>query len=372
MSASSRVQHSDSYFMLRALALARRGMGLTYPNPPVGAVITKDGVVVGEGFHPRAGEAHAERIAIERAGSNANGGTLYVTLEPCNHFGRTPPCADAIISAKIARVVFSVSDPNTKVAGGGAKKLHDAGIEITTQALENIGLELLSPWKKSLVSAYPYVTLKLAVSSNGWIAPVDTGNFSLTGPASKAMVQRFRSRVDAIGVGITTILKDDPQLTNRTYKGNKPLKVVFDSSLKTPRTARIFQNGDVLIFCSEGSHASLERSEFTSKLSAKSFPNISIVEVLSKDSRLDLADTLRNLRQRGYFHFLCEGGGEISSSLLRENLVDQLVLFRTPICIPDRGVAWCDDDFTLTDKFDLTHERQAGRDAIQVWDRIQS
>ena len=219
----------DERFMRRALALAERGWGQTAPNPMVGAVVVRDGEVVGEGWHEKYGEAHAETNALARAGSAAAGATLYVTLEPCNHTGKTPPCANAVVAARIARVVVATRDPGAQ-AGGGAETLRAAGIEVEIGLLETEARELNAPFFHAFVSDRPWVTLKLALSIDGAIADSERGRAWLTNEHSREEVHRIRANVDAIAVGATTYATDHPELTVRGSIQPRvpPIRVVFD------------------------------------------------------------------------------------------------------------------------------------------------
>ena len=220
----------DEQFMRRALALAEGGWGQTAPNPMVGAVVVRDGTVVAEGWHEKFGEAHAEANALTRAGAAAKGATMYVTLEPCNHSGKTPPCADALVAAKIGRVVIATRDPGTN-SGGGAEKLRAAGIEVEFGLLEAESRELNAPFFHSFLSDRPWVTLKLALSIDGAIADSERGRAWLTNDQSQAEVHRIRAGVDAIAVGATTFATDHPRLTVRgpIQPRVAPARVVFDS-----------------------------------------------------------------------------------------------------------------------------------------------
>src|SRR5438045_1052332 len=205
----------DAEYMRRALALAQLAWGQTAPNPMVGAVVVRDDVVVGEGYHARYGEPHAEVLALKAAGDRARGSTMYVTLEPCNHFGKTPPCTDAIIKAGIKRVVAGCSDPNPNVQGGTVTKLRDAGIEVVTGVLSGPCKALIRPWRKYVTQGVAYLTLKLAMSLDGRIATKTGASKWITSPESRARGHRLRATHDAVLVGVSTILADDPQLTVR-------------------------------------------------------------------------------------------------------------------------------------------------------------
>ena len=297
----------DELYMRRALELAERGWGQTAPNPLVGAVIVRDDVVVGEGWHQRFGNAHAEVNALEAAGPAASGATLYVTLEPCNHVGKTPPCVDAVIAAGIARVVIATRDPGAR-SGGGAERLEAAGIRTEIGALENESRELNAPFHHSFTSDRPWVTLKLALSIDGAIADSERGRAWLTNEQSRAEVHRIRAGVDAIAVGATTYATDRPELTVRGPIQPRlvPLRVVFDPDAKL----------------SAGRTSVLEEAH-----------GVTFVRVA------DLGAALRALRARGVRSLLVEGGASLASAMLDAELVDRLVIFQAPIVLGGGALA---------------------------------
>jgi len=229
----------DQAFMARALDLALQGRGLTSPNPVVGALVVAAGAVVGQGYHRRAGEAHAEVLALAEAGSRARGATLYVTLEPCNHHGRTPPCTDAIIAAGVRRVVFGVRDPNPLVRGGGGARLRRHGIAVELGVEAEACAELLAGFTSLVTRRRPLVTLKLAASLDGRIATSTGASRWITSPPARALVHQLRDEHDAIMVGAGTVIADDPQLTCRRRGGRDPLRVIVDGRLRLPLTAAV-------------------------------------------------------------------------------------------------------------------------------------
>lgn len=297
----------DEEFMRRALALAERGWGQTAPNPMVGAVIVADGEIVGEGWHEMYGRAHAETNALALAGSRARGATAYVSLEPCNHTGKTPPCANALVAAGVARVVIAARDPGTE-SGGGAETLRAAGIEVETGLLESEARELNAPFFHAFTSDRPWVTLKLALSIDGAIADSERGQAWLTNELSRAEVHRMRAGTDAIAVGATTYATDHPKLTVRgpIQPRVPPLKVVFDpeSTLSAGRTSVL-----------------------------EEFEDITFVRVA------DLPAALRALRARGIRSLLVEGGASVASAFLDAELVDRLVIFQAPIVLGGGALA---------------------------------
>ncbi len=309
--------------MRRALALATRGVGQTAPNPTVGALVVRDGVVVGEGWHARYGAAHAEVVALTAAGAAAKGATIYVTLEPCTHHGKTPPCTGALIAAGIRRVVYAVADPNP-IAAGGARWLREAGVDVFGGVLEHEAAELIAPF---LFTARrqdrPFVTLKLALSIDGALVDVSRGRGWLTGPESRRAVHALRASVDAIAVGIGTVLADDPALTVREVPMPRvaPLRVVFDRRARLPLGSALVRSlvtGPVLVI-SDSSAPDAEAS-----LRERG------VEVLPV---ADLGEALGLLRQRGVHHLLLEGGAGMSSAFMKAGLVDRLITFQAPVIL---------------------------------------
>jgi len=308
--------------MRRALDLAVRGWGQTAPNPMVGAVVVRDGEVVGEGWHERWGEPHAEVMALRAAGDRARGATMYVTLEPCTHVGKTPACTAALLSAGLRRVVIAAHDPNPTAAGGAAV-LREAGLEVVDGVGQQRALELNAPFFHSFVSDRPWMTLKLALSLDGAIADATRARGWLTRPESRAEVHRMRAGADAIAVGIGTALADDPLLTVREAPAPRvaPTRVVFDSTARLPvgsmlvRTARETPT-IVLASRPDAARAAALRSRG--------------VEVLEAAT---MRDALVALRARGVVSMLVEGGAGITASLVAGRLVDRVVIFRAPVVL---------------------------------------
>ncbi|HET9013795.1 MAG TPA: bifunctional diaminohydroxyphosphoribosylaminopyrimidine deaminase/5-amino-6-(5-phosphoribosylamino)uracil reductase RibD [Gemmatimonadaceae bacterium] len=312
----------DGAFMRRALALAARGWGQTAPNPMVGAVVVRDGAVVGEGWHTRYGDAHAEVDALRAAGERARGATLYVTLEPCNHHGKTPPCTEAILGAGVRRVVAATADPNP-VAGGGADRLRAAGLEVLVGTEQASARELNAAFFHALESDRPFVQLKLALSLDGALADGTRRPGWLSGAGARGEVHRLRAGSDAVAVGIGTALADDPMLTVRDVAPPRvpPVRIVFDTSARLPLDSRLVRSAreaPVLVVCwaPDPTHAAaLEHAG---------------VELLHAAS---LAHALRALRARGIRSVLAEGGAGLASALLQEAQVDRLIIFRAPILL---------------------------------------
>ena len=311
--------------MRRALVLARRGY--TAPNPMVGAVLVKDGRVVGEGCHRRAGQSHAEVEALRQAGEQARGATLYVTLEPCSHWGRTPPCADALIEAGVRCVYAAMQDPNPQVAGKGFQKLREAGVEVHVGVLEDEARRLNEIFVKYHTAGMPFVTVKAAMSLDGKIATPTGDSQWITEEPARRLVHRLRARHDAIMVGIGTVLKDDPLLTVRLPRRKEPmrrLRVIVDSRLRCPEGARVLQVEDSPTLIATTDAAPLD------KIARLRERGVEVETFPAEDRRVDLLGLMRALAQRGITGVLCEGGGTIIAGLLARRLVDKVVFFYAP------------------------------------------
>ncbi len=316
-------------FMKRALALARRGEGWTSPNPMVGAVVVRGGRIVGEGWHRRVGAVHGEAMALERAGRAARGATLYVTLEPCNHAGRTPACTDAVLRSGVARVVIGVSDPNPRVRGGGAARLRARGIEVIHGVLESACRAQNAPFLKQVTSGLPLVTLKCAMSLDGKVAPGPGRGGRLSGPEAERYVHRLRHVSDAILVGVGTVLIDDPLLTARgTRPGKDPLRVILDGRLRMPPKARMLHGGSpagTVIATLPG--APRPREATLRGLGAE------VWRIPAREGRVDLARVLAELGARDVQSVLIEGGPRVAANALSRGLVDRLRILLAPILI---------------------------------------
>jgi len=319
----------DAEFMRRALALAQQGWGQTAPNPMVGAVVVRDGVIVGEGFHARYGEAHAEAVALKAAGDRARGATLYVTLEPCNHYGKQPPCTEAILQARIKRVVIASADP-TALAGGGARHLSDYGVEIKFGVEEAAALELNAPFFFAASQGdRPWVTLKLALSRNGKMNDPSGERRWITNEQSRAEVHRIRANVDAIAVGIGTVRADDPELTARGAIKPRlaPMRVIFDRNAETPLDAKVVTSAraiPTIVFA--------HRPPVT-RLAALHNAGVDVFEAE------DLEPALEALRGFDIEHLLVEGGARLASEFLRQRLVDRLIIFQSPTVLDDNALS---------------------------------
>jgi len=318
--------------MARALQLAQRGLLTATPNPRVGCVLVKNGKNIGEGWHVRAGEPHAEVHALRAAGAAAQGATAYVTLEPCSHHGRTPPCAEALIEAGVARVVCAMQDPNPRVAGQGFAMLRAAGIAVECGLMEAAARDLNIGFVSRMTRGLPFVRSKIAASLDGRTALANGVSQWITGAAARVDVQHWRARSCALVTGIGTVLADDPQLNVRIATERQPLRVVLDSALRMPPTARMLQGGRVLVCTASqdaGKRAALERQG----------AEVLLLPVTA--GQVDLPAVLRELARRGINEVLVEAGKTLNGALLRAGLVDELLLYLAPQLLGDaaRGLA---------------------------------
>jgi diaminohydroxyphosphoribosylaminopyrimidine deaminase / 5-amino-6-(5-phosphoribosylamino)uracil reductase len=329
----------DQRFMALALALGRRGLGRTWPNPAVGAVIVKDGVIVGRGWTQPGGRPHAEVEALRRAGAEANdatlGATMYVTLEPCSHHGKSPPCADAVIAAGIARVVSALEDPNPEVAGAGHVRLRAAGIKVDV----GIGAEAArrdhAGHIRRMRDGRPHVTLKLAVSADGKAAAAGRRPVAITGEAVRERVHLLRAQSDAIMIGIGTALADDPLLTCRLsgMEQQSPVRVVLDTTLRLPLDSRLIETVRATpVWVIAGPRAPHPAEE---ALRAK---GVEVFRVAAQGERLDLAAALKLLAGRGITRLLVEGGPTLAAALIAADLVDEAILFHSAKAVGDGGL----------------------------------
>lgn len=341
---------SDDTFMNRALHLARKGRGWVSPNPMVGCVIVKDGRIIGEGYHRRFGEGHAEVNAIESATESLAGAIFYVTLEPCSHYGKTPPCVDRIIETGAARVVIGTADPNPLVSGRGIEKLQEHGIEIKVGVLEEECRDLNEVFFKFMSTGAPFVTVKYAQTLDGRIATATGHSKWISSEASRQYAHELRSIHDAIMVGKGTVINDDPDLTVRLVKGRNPTRVVVDSTLQIPEDARVLRNQEkahtIIATTSRGA------PEKNDRLTRKG------IEVLitdtGEDGRVDLQKLLVELGRRNISSVLVEGGSEIITSLIAARIPDRLIAIMAPKiagsgieAIGDLGIAKMDDSILL-------------------------
>jgi diaminohydroxyphosphoribosylaminopyrimidine deaminase/5-amino-6-(5-phosphoribosylamino)uracil reductase len=330
---------ADQRFMALALALGRRGQGRTWPNPAVGAVVVKNGVIVGRGWTQPGGRPHAEPEALKRAGEAARGATLYVTLEPCSHIGKSPPCADAIIAAGIARVVSAIEDPNPDVAGQGHAKLRAAGITVDIGLGGAEAAHDHAGHFRRIRDKRPHVILKLAVSSDDKIGAAGHKPVAISGEAAKARVHLLRAQCDAILVGIGTVLADDPLLTCRLpgLEARSPVRVVLDRSLRTPGTSRLVHSARETPLWVMTSN--LSEAPAAMKLGAAGAHVMRVATTSAPPSGLDLAAVLHALATGGITRLLVEGGARVASSFVAADLVDEVWLLRGPEAIGADGVA---------------------------------
>ncbi|MGI9077265.1 MAG: bifunctional diaminohydroxyphosphoribosylaminopyrimidine deaminase/5-amino-6-(5-phosphoribosylamino)uracil reductase RibD [Gemmatimonadaceae bacterium] len=350
----------DSAFMRRALELAQKGWGQTAPNPMVGAVVVTDGEIVGEGYHARFGEDHAEVAALRDAGERARGSTVYVTLEPCAHMGKTPPCTEALIASGAARVVCATRDPNP-LAAGGLAWLAARGVAVTDGIEEQAASELNAPFFHALHSARPWVTVKLAISLDGAIADAQGNSRWITGEESRRAVHHLRAGHDAIGVGIGTVIADDPSLTVRDAPAPRvaPRRVVFDRQARLPQTSVLARTAasTPTIVITESAHAS--RAAELEKA------GIVVIRVAS------LVDALYELRRMQVLSILVEGGARLAGAMLDAALVDRLVIFQAPVILGAGAVGafaqTASARLATASRFSIVAQRAVGDDSMTVY-----
>jgi diaminohydroxyphosphoribosylaminopyrimidine deaminase/5-amino-6-(5-phosphoribosylamino)uracil reductase len=324
------VSSEDGRFMARALALAERGRGLCTPNPMVGALVVTGGRVVGEGFHVRAGAAHAEVEALSAAGAHARGATLYVTLEPCNHQGRTPPCVDAILRSGIRRIVAAMVDPNPRVRGGGAVRLREAGLDVHVGCLADEARALNRIFLVAMERLRPHVTLKCAMTLDGKIAAFDRSARWITGEEARSEAHRLRSENDAVIVGIGTVLADDPALNVRLDPPwpREPLRVVVDSRARLPVSSRLIDAGSTaraVVAVADDAPA-----DNVARLEAR---GVTVLACKSRDGRVDVHDLCARLFALDVTGSLLEGGSALNWAFIEAGLVDRVAMFVAPLLI---------------------------------------
>lgn len=313
----------DAYYMKLALNLATGTLGQTSPNPVVGAVLVKNNQIIGMGAHLKAGEPHAEVHAIRMAGEKAIGATLYVTLEPCSHFGKTPPCADLIVSTGIKKVIIATTDPNPQVAGKGIEKLKRSGIEVEVGLFQQEARELNKVFFYNIQTGLPYVTIKTAVSLDGKTATVSGESQWITGEEARADVHQFRHQHDGILVGVNTVLTDNPSLTTRLPGGGKnPVRIVLDTHLRTPLTATIVTDKAAPTWMVTGSDVDREREA--------SFLQLGVQMIKMETPQIFIKEMLTALGKRGITSLFVEGGAEVHGSFLKEHAFQQLISYIAP------------------------------------------
>ena len=320
----------DAFFMARAIHLAKRGLTTTDPNPRVGCVLVKDGRIIGEGWHLRAGLAHAEVEALNNASEDASGATAYVTLEPCSHHGRTPPCCETLVKAGIKRVIVAMQDPNPKVSGQGFAYLQSAGISVINGVLEADAQALNRGFIMRMTQHRPFVRSKLAMSLDGRTAMASGESQWITSAEARADVHRLRSESSAILTGINTVLADDPALTARIDKEVvQPVRVVLDSALKMPANAKMVSlpGRSLILTCSQNK----------ARLETLQKAGFEIYGLPEKNNRLDLPEVMKFLAEQEINEVLVEAGAVLNGTLLAENLVDEWIIYIAPCILGDQG-----------------------------------
>ncbi len=324
----------DMAHMRSALALARRGLGGTWPNPSVGCVIVREGRVVGRAVTAPGGRPHAERLALAMAGGAARGATAYVTLEPCCHWGRTPPCTDALIEAGVARVVIAVHDPDPRVNGEGMARLRAAGIEVQEGVLQAEAEDVLAGFSNRQRRARPLVTLKMASTLDGKIATHAGESQWITGAPARRAAHAMRGHADAVMVGVGTVLADNPELTCRIpgYRSTPIVRVIVDSHLRTPLTSKLIRTA-----AASPTWFLVRPGADPDRRAALADLGVTLIDVAAGNAGVDLADGLRALAEAGITRLLVEGGGQIAASLLRADLVDRIAWFHAPAVMGGDG-----------------------------------
>lgn len=324
---------SDIKYMKRALTLARKGIGKTSPNPAVGCVIVKNGKVVGEGWHKKAGGPHAEIHALEMAGNAARGSDVYITLEPCCHTGKTPPCSEALIKTGVKRVVAGMRDPNPQVSGKGLAALEQAGIETSCGVLEESCRAINLPFIKHIATGMPYTTYKSAMTLDGNIATITGESRWISCEESRKYVHRMRSRMDAVMVGVDTVIADNPQLTVRHVRGKSPLRVIVDTRLRTPESFNVLHG-------QRSSRTIIATTESDPHMHARYLKlGVTILVCDESDGRVSMKDLLQKLGAMGVQSILLEGGSRLAGDMLQHGLIDELVFFVAPKIIGNNGFA---------------------------------
>jgi diaminohydroxyphosphoribosylaminopyrimidine deaminase/5-amino-6-(5-phosphoribosylamino)uracil reductase len=363
----------DQRFMALALTLGRRGQGRCWPNPAVGAVIVKDGVIVGRGWTQPGGRPHAEVEALSRAGAAARGATLYVTLEPCSHLGKSPPCADAVAAAHIARVVSAIEDPNPEVAGQGHARLRAAGIVVDVGLCAAEAAHDHAGHFRRIRDKRPYVILKLAVSSDDKIGSAARRPVAISGEAARSRVHLLRAQCDAILVGIGTVLADDPILTCRLpgMEAQSPVRVVLDRSLRIPGSSRLVHSARETPLWIVTSN--LSEAPAASRLGASGAQVMRVATTSTPPPGLDLAAVLHALCEKGITRLLVEGGSKVASSFVAAGLVDEMWLLRGPEPVGADGVAALNglpvSAITQSPRFKLRASESLQNDTLTIYER---
>jgi len=360
------VTTADNRWMALALSLGQRGLGQVWPNPSVGCVLVRNGRVVGRGHTQTGGRPHGEVMALHQAGGNAHGATAYVTLEPCSHQGKTPPCAQTLIDAGVARVVGAIQDPDPRVSGKGYEMLKAAGIQVTTGVLADQARQVHIGFLTRITRNRPAITLKLAASLDGRIATRTGDSRWITGPQARRVVHMLRASHDAVMIGSGTAIADDPDLTVRNLglENRSPVRIVIDTGLRTPTTSVLAKTADKTAtwMC----HSATANTQKWSQTQAKLIPCS-----LSKDDHIDLHDALAKLAMAGLTRIFVEGGGQLAASLIRENLVDELLAFSAGVAIGGNGRAQLGslgiDTLKSAPRFTLIDSKRLGPDVLNRW-----
>lgn len=367
----ARQEAVDRRYMAAALRLSRRNLGLTGTNPSVGTLIVRDDgggpMIVGRGVTALGGRPHAEAEALAEAGELARGATAYVTLEPCAHHGRTPPCANALIDAGIARVVGGASDPDPRVSGNGYAILRAAGVAVTEGVLAEAAADLMAGYMNRSLRKRPEVILKLALSTDGMIGRRGAGQVSITGEISRREVQMIRAEVDAILVGIHTVLEDNPALTVRLpgLESRSPARIVLDSRLRLPEESKLVaETGRVPLIIATHTDADPERRVVLER------HGVRFIGADTVDGRIALPELMEDLGSLGMASVLVEGGAEVARAFLAEDLVDRIILFRGPVEIGEGGIAAPLDEDSIPPGFRLVRTMRFADDYCNEWVRV--
>jgi diaminohydroxyphosphoribosylaminopyrimidine deaminase / 5-amino-6-(5-phosphoribosylamino)uracil reductase len=358
----------DARFMALALALGRRGMGRTWPNPAVGAAVVKDGIIVGRGWTQPGGRPHAETEALARAGGDARSATLYVSLEPCSHQGKTPPCADAIVAAGVARVVSALVDPNPMVAGAGHWRLAQEGIVVEVGVGREEAARAHAGHIRRMKDGRPQVLLKLAVSADEKVGLAGRRPAAITGSRTRNRVHLMRAMHDAVLTGVGTVLADDPLLTCRLPGMHSSVRIVLDTMLRLPPTCRLVASAaQVPLWVVAGERAPLEREQ------ALTVKGVEVMRGKAAESRIDLAAALALLSERGITRVMVEAGPILATALLTADLVDEAALFRAPTAIGADGLDALDDvglsALTQSPRLERIAVEAVGTDTLELFER---
>lgn len=359
------MQQNYEYYMNMCLELAKKGEGQVAPNPVVGSVVLdKGGNVVGTGYHEKYGEAHAEVNALNQAKEKAIGGTIFVSLEPCSHYGKTPPCADLIIKKGIKKVVIGMLDPNPKVSGQGIEKLKQAKIEVVTGILEDECKKTNEIFIKNITQKSPFVAIKSATTLDGKIATKTGSSKWITSEKARNEVQKLRNKYDAILTGSGTVLADNPSLTCRMENGRHPARIVVDSKLQTSPTSKIYNNDEIKVFIAVFEDVEEEKS-------SKYSDNVEFIKCPSDDEnhRIDLGFLIKELYKKGINSILIEAGGKLNSALIKQNLVDKFYMFFAPKLLGDISAKSFIEGFDVEDinnclNLKFSNVRLVGKDLL--------